>query len=323
VAVLALITAAGLTWMGLRVPTSPWRTLGDPGAVSVLGPALEATDTPPADNAPPSAAGAGPALQLRVMAPARLVRDQPVLLEVELVDAEGSYLDPETLVEIRLQTELVPAAVGWLTLEPREAAGPAGALTPMRIELHGFGLLPCASTTGTVEVRARELVEGGHTASTTVDLPGIPCEVGEPPPAAASVHETGVVCRDEDWVGLEDRLIDNEVLYHPECNPEPSGPPATSPWSPAASSAESAPIVPPPPPSPTPPDPDPDPVPDPDPDADRPPSTGSDGTSGPPGSGTDPAAGSDPAPDEPAEPADGSEGTPRRPPGRDRDGGDG
>jgi hypothetical protein len=203
-------------------------TLAQPPAFFGGEVALPAADGPQAAAPSGGEDPQGGSLGVKVTVPAALVLDQAVPLDLVLLDPAGSRLDPDAMVEVLLTPELVEGALGWVSISPLQSLARAADLDPLRIDLHAFGELPCSESVGVLSIEVRELAEDGRSATERITLPGLDCAADAPPSAPAEVHQTEVVCRDQDWDGLAERLIDNQVLHHAECNPAPP-PPAPEP----------------------------------------------------------------------------------------------
>ena len=198
IGVMALITlVVGVPEVASSLP----RLLGVSDAVSQLQP-------PSPEPAPVVADESDADLAIRATLPRTLVRDvaMPVRLAVTGTPAD-------TLLTVTLEADVVADAVGWLLLEPQRLVVTAGALSGTDLRLLGFGGLPCSETTGTLRISVQEIAEPRRAGERDVELPGISCDVQEPPEAPRTVHLMTPVCGDnwhEDAAALlDDRRPEN------------------------------------------------------------------------------------------------------------------
>lgn len=152
------------------------------GGLVVTGPAADATTEPAEDTDERSE------LQVAVRGPRRLVPRHPAPLEVRVSDHGGALRLAGRRLLLTFDLELDPEARGWVMVDPGRLLVRADALGEQRIELRGFGELPCGEQVGTLHVTARELVEDGRTATAELTVPGQACD--QPVPAAPdTVHQ--------------------------------------------------------------------------------------------------------------------------------------
>jgi hypothetical protein len=144
-------------------------------------------------------------LAVSVRMPSRLVLGRRAPLEVRVGAAEPLGDDERLLLTFEL--DLGPQGAGWVVLDPARLLSTPAELPRERVELLGFGELPCTQEVGTLTVRARELAEDGRSGAITVPVPGASCHPDGVPEAPDSVHLQQRVWHGGDWRAQVQRLL--------------------------------------------------------------------------------------------------------------------